>query len=213
MRMKKGQKVRVFNQIAGEYLAEIKDIKKEKAVIFLVSRIKDAPLLVKQCPVLAFGMIKKKSMHLIVEKAVELGVSSIEPLVMDNVQVQKIKEDRLKKWAIEAVEQSEQIFVPGIESPTNLETFLDKKKGKRILWACERSEEKIRGAPAKKLKEVFKGIKERPIFLVGPEGGFSERECDLLRNSANIIPVDLGDSILRAETACLMMLSVYRAIS
>jgi len=210
MRLETGDFIRVFNEEKGEYLAKITGIRKNKAVIFLASKIQSVSLSISQHPILAVGTIKKKAMQLVVEKAVELGVSSIQPLILDNVHLSKVKEERLKKWAIEAVEQSEQFFVPEIEKPITLKIFLEKNKKRKILWACERSREKLHKTSPQPLDKVFKTLEKNPIFLLGPEGGFSDRECSLLEDLENVLPVDLGRSILRTETACFMMLSLYR---
>ncbi len=211
MRLKIGDQLRIFNEKSGEYLAEIEYINKNNVSLFLIKKIKNVPSAIEEHPIMAFGIIKKESMHTLVEKAVELGVSCLEPLLMEHVQIGKIKEGRLDKWALEAVEQSEHLCLPMIEKPIELKFFLKKRKNSPILWACERGRERQVTTDIYPLDQVLESLQKTPVFLVGPEGGFSEKECHLLKSCANVVPIDLGENILRTETACLMMLSCYRS--
>jgi 16S rRNA (uracil1498-N3)-methyltransferase len=131
-------------------------------------------------------------------------VSKIIPLITDYTQIRKLNIPRMTAQAIEAAEQSERLSVPQIEAPLNLHEVIDHIKSP-IFWA---DESKIGAQP---FPSALKEIKGHHL-LVGPEGGFSEKEKDYLRQQKHIIPVALGPQILRAETASIVMLALYQAL-
>ncbi len=211
MRLSVGDSLRIFNNSEGEYVANIDSLDKKQGTLSFVQCLRKADIS-KTEPSLAFGLVKQDALNFIIEKATELGIGSFFPLKTAHAQVSRINQERVEKNIIEAVEQSERLTLPTLESLKTLSQFLNASPG-IILWAWERSE-KTKNKSVKTLQDGIKLAKtgaQKCSFLVGPEGGFSREEIELLLASSNVIPVNLGDSILRSETACLMMISCYRS--
>jgi 16S rRNA (uracil1498-N3)-methyltransferase len=125
---------------------------------------------------------------------------------MERTQFKTFNIDRLKLIAIEAVEQSNQISIPQINVPIHFEDFI--KKNNESIIACCISE------AASKISEVLsdqnlivKGV------LIGPEGDFSDKEIKLIEENNMIIPISLGNSVLKSETACIVASSLIKELS
>jgi 16S rRNA (uracil1498-N3)-methyltransferase len=206
MRLRVGEKVALFNEVDGEWGASIQSSHKKNAVTCLIDEQlrpgnEDCRLL---GTTLAFSPLKPSIMGFLIEKATELGVESLQPLVMERTQQKVEKQDKWRARAIEAAEQSERLSVPRVLPSVPLVEWAESYDG-QIFWAHERLEGK-RMPLLHTTETSFKNV----AFLIGPEGGFSQEESRLLSRLENISPVSLGASILRAETACLMMLSLWR---
>lgn len=143
---------------------------------------------------LAFAPIKHDALSFLIEKATELGVTNLQPLITDHTNSQRINMERLEKQVIEASQQCERLDIPIINPPIVLNKFLVNLP-ESINWyvAMERSEARLY-------------ISKSCGFIIGPEGGWSESEKLLLAQKA--APISLGNNILRAETAALACLSL-----
>jgi len=190
---------------------------------------------------LFFAVIKPKPMRLLVEKATELGVCALQPVVSERVQLSKgdVKKQlaKLDVVALEAAEQSERLTVPPIFPPTTLQAavgeWLHGQDGsdvgngvERIVVVCEERSENT--APLLGCLQTLAASTRRQevALVVGPEGGWSPGEVDALIGEAGgdvsgsvqsttqrrIWRVSLGDCILRAETAAMYVLSTYSAL-
>ncbi|XP_022778441.1 uncharacterized protein LOC111319999 [Stylophora pistillata] len=206
MRLGTGEKVALFNEGDGEWTASIQSSHKKNTVTCLIEEQlrpgdEDCRLL---ATTLAFSTLKPSIMGFLIEKATELGVESLQPLVMERTQQKVEKQDKWRARAIEAAEQSERLSAPKILPSIPLAEWAEAYDG-HIFWAHERLEGK-RMSLLQSTQTPFKEV----AFLVGPEGGFSQEEKHLLTRLESVSPVTLGPSILRAETACLMMLSLWR---
>lgn len=140
---------------------------------------------------LFFGLIDDKNrVEFIIEKATELGVNEIYPLICENTQIAKFDINRNIKKAISAIKQSERAILPNIYSPLKFEELNSFKLNNKNCFLADKDgiEESI-----KVDSEVF--------FFVGPEGGFSSNELDFL--DLNCKKVKLGNAVLRTETACI----------
>lgn len=153
------------------------------------------------------GLPKSDKMDFIVQKATELGVSSIVPLVTERTIVKVKDEKRVSRWrkiAKEAAMQSNRADIPKVEAIRQLSDFLrtlNSELGTLLLLPWEEATEPIRNALRKNpdVKDI--------IVLIGPEGGFSRAEADFAR-SRGFLPVSLGPFILRTETAAVAVLSM-----
>ena len=146
-----------------------------------------------------------------VEKATELGVAAIRPVLTARCVADKVNRDRLGLIAREAAEQCERLDVPEIADPLPLHTALD-------LWARQEPVAPLflgaeRGA-APPLAETLRQASPAsgPGWLVGPEGGFAPAELDAVRRRPFVVPVALGPRILRAETAAISGLAVLQSL-
>ena len=206
MRKAAGDKLRVFNGRDGDWLATLTEINKNKALITL-DQLKVEQ---KQSPdiwVIA-SPIKKESLDLMVEKSCELGASKFIPVVCDHTVVHKTNQERLQAIAIEAAEQSERCDVMEVAPLIDLKKCLNSFDSSRnLIFFIERIE-----APS--LAQVMRTVQKKPIaLLIGPEGGFSEAETELIKNYKFVHPVSLGSRILRAETALITALSGVQILS
>ncbi|MCP4923136.1 MAG: 16S rRNA (uracil(1498)-N(3))-methyltransferase [bacterium] len=206
MRLRGRDQVCLFNEACGEWDATIHSVSRQSVVCQVVKQLRlsaqDSRL---KGITLAFSPLKPSIMGFLVEKATELGVEDLQPLDMERTQHKSEKQDKWRARTIEAAEQSERLSVPGILPSLSLMEWARDYKGD-IFWAHERSDEKSQSL----LDYVAQTPLEKVAFLVGPEGGFSDMEIEFLSGLENVHPITLGPSILRAETASLMMLSLWR---
>ena len=189
MRLKQGDCLAVFNGQDGLWTALFQPEKKKATLCVLeqIQQQQNLPFLG-----LALACIKRENLELVIQKATELGVSDIFLLLTDHTVHRKINLERLNAIAIEASEQSERLCLPTIHPPVSFSEFLAQKKEFNLYFLAERS-------------DLNKQIKiEKPCFVVGPEGGFSEAEKSLFPSEYTI---SLGSQILRAETAAIGILS------
>jgi 16S rRNA (uracil1498-N3)-methyltransferase len=167
---------------------------------------------------LLFAPVKRHATDVIVEKATELGVRRMRPVITQRTIAETVRLDRLHAITREAAEQTERFDAPEILEPQALSKALDGWDASRpliyadeagddarALWGGERGR-----APA--IHGVVAALKsEQLALLIGPEGGFTPEERRMLRALPFVAPVSLGPRILRAETAVIAALSVIQA--
>jgi 16S rRNA (uracil1498-N3)-methyltransferase len=197
LRLRNGDKIKIFNPNSGEYLAVINLIQQKQIEIKIDHKIKDAEL-PKELKIIV-PIIKPDRFRWMIEKSTELGVSHITIYKPSRGQFDKINLEKIYQYAIGACEQSERITVPSIEVIQDLAKFLSTNKSK-ILF-CNEYENKVSIINALDIEKNVNTI------LVGPEGGFTHDEIIGLRNKDNVISTYLGDKILRTETAVIFGLS------
>jgi 16S rRNA (uracil1498-N3)-methyltransferase len=127
------------------------------------------------------------------EKATEIGVSEITPIICEHSERKFIKNERFEKIIVAAMKQSNQHFLPKLNDPIIFKDFLKQEFSDQLFIAhCEETDKKL-------LKELI--LPKNPVtILIGPEGDFSAKEIQLAIDS-NFIPVSLGNTRLRTETA------------
>jgi 16S rRNA (uracil1498-N3)-methyltransferase len=157
-----------------------------------------------------FAPLKAGRLDYMIQKATEMGVSTIQPVVTRFTQVSRINLDRVRANAIEAAEQCEVLTVPEIAPEISLEKLLatwTRVHGERRLVFADEAEGTA--SPLDRLA-LLSGL---PIgLLIGPEGGFADEERELLRAQSFVLPISLGPRILRADTAAVAALAVIQAI-
>ena len=200
LRKEVGQGLRIFNGRDGEWLAEISELSKKLGVAALKEKTQDQPEYERKIH-LIFSPIKKLRMEFVIEKAVELGVTDIYPVLMKRTENRKINTDRIESQIIEAAEQCERLTLPTLHHMVELRKFLSAWKNETTIYACI---ERIETKPLHDYNETFE---KESAFLVGPEGGFHDEEIDRITAHKATKPVTLGPKILRAETAALYCLS------
>jgi 16S rRNA (uracil1498-N3)-methyltransferase len=130
------------------------------------------------------------------EKATEIGIAEITPIICDHSERKQIKTDRFDKIIQSAMKQSNQLFLPKLNEPVAFKDFIKtKNKGLQLIAHCEETNKKS-------LKEILKSGTDVTI-LIGPEGDFSEKEI-LAATENHYIPVTLGNTRLRTETAAIV---------
>lgn len=204
LRKEEGDLIRIFNPASGEWQARLTAFSKKASTAEIVERLRP-PADMEQKVHLVFAPIKKQRLDILIEKSVELGVTHLHPVYTERTQNRALKQDRLNAQVIEAAEQCERMTVPQVEAPKILKAFLrDWPKEKKVFWALEQ--------PGLSPLTDQQDCPEW-AFLIGPEGGFSKDEVNLLNGYENFIPITLGSRILRAETACFLCLSHVQLLS
>ncbi len=198
LRLTGGDSVRVFNGKDGEWLSAFHPITKKSGEIELSHQIQVQPTLTRRVHLL-FAPIKKQRMDFMIEKAVELGVTDLHPVLTQNTNIQKINKDRIVSQIIEAVEQCERLRLPILHEVQPLEKkCLEWDVSIPLLFAVERHE-----CPHISVFHENNNAQNQIALLIGPEGGFTQEEQERLLSLKSISPVSLGNYILRAETAAL----------
>ena len=143
-------------------------------------------------------------MALSIQKATELGVSKIIPCLTEYTNIRNVNILNLKNNAIEAAEQSERLDIPTIEKPDKIESLLiNWPEDRKLIYCDEKNKE------GKSIIQVLNNPKSnfnKVAVLIGPEGGFSDSEKELLIGNKNIISVSLGQRSLRSDTAATVSL-------
>ena len=201
MRLKDGSPVHVFNGKDGEWVAHFKH---DKRHAHLRLETQAEPQTTMPEVGLIFSPLKPKRLEFLIEKATELNVGHLYPTLMEHTAFPKIKTEKIQSYAIEAAEQSERLSIPKIYQPQKLPDLLRTwRNDYPILWANERSDCPLL------FKELEKIEGSTPLtFLIGPEGGFSAHEIQHLETLSFVIPISLGSTILRAETAAITCLAM-----
>ncbi len=205
MRMAPGGAVRLFNGRDGAWLAEISALGKGKGAVRCAERI--APQRPEPDVWLLFAPLKSARQDMLVEKAVELGVSVLQPVLTERTQTRRVNPERLAAQVVEAAEQCERLTLPEVRPLADLFDLLAAWPAGRTLF---HGDETGGGTPALAAFSAPPGA-GGDALLVGPEGGFSPRELDVLRAASFSLGVGFGPRILRAETAALAALSLWQA--
>lgn len=207
MRAGRGDRLLVFNGKDGEWRAEIAEVKKHGASLVCEAQTAaqtDVPDLW-----LVFAPIKRTPADYVVQKATELGVRVLQPVLTRRTIARRVNPDRLKANAIEAAEQSGRVSVPEIREPAGLDALLKAWPKDRRLVFCDEAGD---AAPIAEALASAKGGGQAWAVLTGPEGGFDPEERALVRANPFVVPVALGPRIMRADTAALAALALWQAI-
>ncbi len=205
LRSKLGDTVEVFDGEGKSAQGEITSLAKDQVEISLSSEptISNRPAEIH----LIQAIPKGGNMELIVQKAVELGITSIQPLITENTIARADQMDKkLAKWqriALEACKQCGQNFLPVIHPALEFKKWLEVRKSAELNLVAALL------PSSKPLAQVFKNKPQSASFLIGPEGDFSDTEYQEI-TAAGYQAVTLGDIVLRVETATLYCLSVIK---
>ena len=197
MRCRPEDRILVFNGRDGEWEAFVQAVSKKSWAVVPVRQVRkqvsDKPVIL--CP----ALIKKENFDFVLQKATELGVTDIRPIVTQRTVVRQLNKARAEATVREAAEQCERLTVPTIADPVLLpQALADLPTDVRVVYLSERG---VTTAPIPKDDIV--------AFVIGPEGGFTPDEIDLLARRKGSLSCHLGTTILRAETAAIAILSCY----
>jgi len=200
LRLQPGAQVKLFDDRTGEWLGEISEAGRKRVSLKVGARLRPRE------PVpdlwLLFAPIKRGRIDWLVEKATELGVARLAPVLTQRTVVDRLNLDRLRAHAIEAAEQCDRTALPELAEPVKLERALREWPEERILLFADEAG----GAPL--LRAATPGP---AALLIGPEGGFTPAEREAIRALAQARPVSLGPRILRADTAAAAAISLWMA--
>ena len=202
LRLGVGGQVLLFDGTSGEWIATVAQMTRKSMQLTVERRTKA----VEAVPDLwlAFAPVKRTQLDWLVEKATELGVARLMPVVTRRSVVERFKGERLRSIAVEAAEQCGRTMLPVIDEPVALERLLkDRDSGRMLYFADETG-----GEPMVTAFESGPGL-----ILTGPEGGFAPEERELIRAAVGVKPISLGPRILRAETAALAAVAGWMAFA
>jgi 16S rRNA (uracil1498-N3)-methyltransferase len=206
LRLAAGGTILVFNGRDGEWQASIAGRKRPDSLNIVAQTRKQDRL-----PDLAyvFAPLKHARLDYMVQKAVEMGASSLQPVLTRFTQVSRVNSERMRANVIEAAEQCGILSIAEVAEPMALDRYLDRREVLRLLIFCDEAAETtnplpaLQGSPA-----AANGID----VLIGPEGGFAEEERALLLRQPRILRLALGPRILRADTAGVAALALVQAV-
>ena len=202
LRLKPGDGVLAFNGKDGEWQAALADGKRTALVLQEQTRPQTEPHDLHYL----FAPLKHERLDYMVQKAVEMGVSRLQPVLTRHTQVKRINLERMRANAIEAAEQCGILAIPECEAPGKLAEVLAEWDAARRLIFCDESADIAN--PSQALAKLTSGP---TALLIGPEGGFSEEErADLLKRPY-VTPLSLGPRILRADTAAVAALALVQS--
>lgn len=194
-----------------KYRAEITDVSKQTVTGRILETVPE-PLRHTPRLILGQSLLKGEKMDWVIQKATELGVAKLVPIESRHSVVQ-LKTDRvdhqLARWqriALEAAQQSEQWRIPPIATPKSLAALLaSRTTGTITLMLAERREGK-----SLQTVELPQDVTGSVLVLIGPEGGWSQEEVQIAEQ-ANVVPITLGQQILRAETSAIVAIGILQS--
>jgi 16S rRNA (uracil1498-N3)-methyltransferase len=220
LRLNPGDAVLLFNGRDGEWQGELAGSGKKSLSAQLGERTREQPN--PRDLHFLFAPIKHARLDYMVQKAVEMGVSRIQPVTTQHTQVARINLERMRANVIEAAQQCGVLNLAEVAEPVAFKAIARKSESDRLLVFCDEDAEvkdpiaALAGAraPATALLPAGGGDPlDMPIsVLIGPEGGFSDEEREVLRQRPNVVRLSLGPRILRADTAAVAALALIQAV-
>ena len=204
MRLKRGSNINFFNK-DGEWVSEIIFLEKDRVEVKFLNKIKDS--IKKSSNIeLAICLVKKNPMDMILQKATELGVAKITPIISERTEIKELNYERANKIAIESIEQSNQLTPPLISEVIRLNDFINNLSDPtKLLFADVNTKNNLK-------QENLKS-EDLQTILIGPEGDFSPSERELILGYSNVIPFSLSKNILRSDTAVISAISLVNFIN
>src|SRR6266446_6070635 len=208
LRLRAGDPVLVFNGREGEWRARLEEGGKRALSLAVAERARA------QTPAFdlhyLFAPLKHARLDYMVQKAVEMGASRLQPVLTRHTQVARVNLDRMKANAIEAAEQCGILTLADIAAPVTLDRLIAERDPARLLVFCDEDAE-VRDPVA--ALSVARSSGPLPLaVLVGPEGGFAEDERAALIALPKVVRLALGPRILRADTAAVAALALVGAV-
>jgi 16S rRNA (uracil1498-N3)-methyltransferase len=205
LRLSAGETILVFNGRDGEWQASILGRKRlDRLDIVAQTRTQDRlPDLV-----YVFAPLKHARLDYMVQKAVEMGASALQPVLTRFTQVSRVNSDRMRANVIEAAEQCGILSIAVVAEPIALDRYLGQRAAQRLLIFCDEAADTVN--PMQALQSDL-AARAGIDVLIGPEGGFAEEERALLLRQPQILRLSLGPRILRADTAAVAALALVQA--
>jgi 16S rRNA (uracil1498-N3)-methyltransferase len=204
LRLREGDAILLFNGRDGEFLAHIAQASRKSAKLKVDRRARA------QTPRAdldyCFAPLKQARQDYMAQKATEMGVGRLLPVITRRTQVRRVNVARLRANAIEAAEQCGVLAVPEVSDATELSAFLAGLPAERLLVFCDED------APVANPVKALAGRSGRGVsLLIGPEGGFDDAERKAIARAPNVVSLSLGPRVLRADTAAVAALAVVQA--
>lgn len=204
LRMDAGDKIQLFNGCDGEWLARLEPRSRKQLDFIVGEQVRSQPE-----PgdlVYCFAPLKQARLDYMVQKAVEMGAGRLQPVLTQHTQMHRISGKRLAANVVEAAEQCGILTIPEVSEAIRFDNLLAAWDPERRLIFCDEAHGSQNPLPA------LKAIREKRLaVLIGPEGGFSDRERERLQDCSFVTAIPLGPRILRADTAAVAALAVVQA--
>ncbi|MEO5492505.1 MAG: 16S rRNA (uracil(1498)-N(3))-methyltransferase [Sphingomonas sp.] len=204
LRLKTGDPVKLFDDSTGEWLGVASAIGKRDLILDVTAHLRDreaAPDLW-----LIAAPIKKGRIDWVAEKACELGVARLTPVLTRRTVVDRLNTERLRAHMIEAAEQCDRTALPELADPVKLDALLRDWPAERALFFADETG----GAPAAEAMAAHQGP---AAILIGPEGGFDDAERGSIRALPQSVGIGLGPRILRADTAAAAAVAIWMSVA
>jgi len=203
MRVAGGDAVMLCDDRTGEWLARVTEAGKRTVVLEVESQTREREAVPDF--VLCAALLKKPNFDLVLEKATELGVAAIQPVLTRRCVADKLNSERARTIAVEAAEQCARTALPQLEETAKLDALLRGWPETRTLFFADEQG----GAPA---AEAFAARPGPAALLIGPEGGFDEAERAAIRAHPAAVAITLGPRILRGETAAIAGCALWMGV-
>jgi 16S rRNA (uracil1498-N3)-methyltransferase len=205
LRLAAGAEVLAFNGRDGEWQAAIEGRKRPDGLVILQqTRPQDRPADLAY----VFAPLKHARLDYMVQKAVEMGAATLQPVLTRFTQASRVNTERMRANVVEATEQCGILSIATVAEPVPLERFLGQRAAGRLLIFCDEAAELENPIQSLQGARATEGID----VLIGPEGGFAEEERALLLRQPKILRLALGPRIMRADTAAVAALALVQAV-
>lgn len=206
LRLKEKDRIHLFNAQSGEWLGELSALTKSQGSVLLLQQTRPATM--EPNVDLLFAPLKQEAIHYLLEKATELGVGRLLPVMTEFAQVSKVNSEKAVRYCMDAAQQCERLSVPEIFPLKPLREVLESWEEERLLIVClERQESVSISACLQQLP-----VDQKVAFLIGPEGGLGPKDIATLSRCSFVRFCRMGSRILRAETAAVAVLACYQAL-
>lgn len=204
MRVASGDVVMLCDDATGEWAARVVDAGKREVSLEVIERLRER----ESVPdfTLCAALLKKDRFDLVLEKATELGVARIQPVVTRRCVADKLNLERARAIVIEAAEQCARTALPALAAPVKLDALLRGWDAERLLFFADETG----GEPA---TASFAAHQGPAALLTGPEGGFDDAERAAIRALAQARAISLGPRILRGETAAIAAAALWMGVA
>ena len=218
LRMQRGDAVLLFNGRDGEWRATLAGAGKRALVAAVDERLREQPRATDLH--FLFAPIKHARLDYMVQKAVELGASRLQPVITRHTQVARVNLDRMRANVVEAAQQCGLLTLAEVAEPTSFRSAVNSDTGRLLVFCDEDTEVKdpVAALAAERpsaralLPAEAAGAALPLAVLIGPEGGFAEDEREMLLKRPNVVRLSLGPRILRADTAAVAALALVQAV-
>jgi 16S rRNA (uracil1498-N3)-methyltransferase len=204
LRLKRGDELLLFNGRDGEWQASLAGTGKRALSAVVGERKREQP-----APAdlhFLFAPLKHARLDYLVQKAVEMGASRLQPVMTQHTQVARINLERMRAHVIEAAQQCGILSVPEVAEPVEFKAMVERDPNRLLVFCDEDAEVKD---PVAALAAI--GAHQPLAVLIGPEGGFAETERAALLKRPHVVRIALGPRILRADTAAVAALALVQA--
>ena len=206
LRLSRGDALLLFNGRDGEWQAKLAGTGKRALTAEVGERIRQQPR-----PLdlhFLFAPIKQARLDYLVQKAVEMGASRLQPVITRHTQVARVNLERMRANAIEAAQQCGILTLPDVAEPVAFKSIAGTADADRLLVFCDEDAEVADPVAARQALQLAAPM----AVLIGPEGGFAEEEREALLKRSNVVRIALGPRILRADTAAVAALALVQAV-